>query len=113
MNRRRSGSDISFALCLSSSIAFARFIKSTLRSKTMRNQAVRLVSWNIEKGKRWQLLEKCLEAESVRSAGILCLQEVDEGMARSGNRRVAYEIGERLGMHVVFGQTFREFTKGL
>jgi len=79
----------------------------------MRNQAVRLVSWNIEKGKRWQLLEKCLEAESVRSAGILCLQEVDEGMARSGNRRVAYEIGERLGMHVVFGQTFREFTKGL
>jgi len=82
----------------------------------MRNQAVRpirLVSWNIEKGKRWPLLEKCLEVESIRSADILCLQEVDEGMARSGNRRIAYEIGERLGMHVVFGRTFHEFTKGV
>jgi endonuclease/exonuclease/phosphatase family metal-dependent hydrolase len=80
---------------------------------TMENQAVRLVTWNIEKGKRWELLEKCLESDSIKTADILCLQEVDEGMARSGNRRIAYEIGERLAMHVVFGKTFREFTKGI
>jgi endonuclease/exonuclease/phosphatase family metal-dependent hydrolase len=79
----------------------------------MRNQAVRLVTWNIEKGKRWPLLEKCLESEPILGADILCLQEVDEGMARSGNRRIAYEIGERLGMQVVFGETFKEFTKGM
>jgi endonuclease/exonuclease/phosphatase family metal-dependent hydrolase len=74
---------------------------------------IRLVTWNIEKGKRWDLLEKCLEAESIRRADILCLNEVDDGMARSGNRRIAYEIGDRLGLQVVFGPAFKEFTKGI
>jgi endonuclease/exonuclease/phosphatase family metal-dependent hydrolase len=74
---------------------------------------IRLVTWNIEKGKRWELLEKCLESEPIRTAGVLCLNEVDDGMARSGNRRIAYEIGDRLGLHVVFGPTFKEFTKGI
>jgi endonuclease/exonuclease/phosphatase family metal-dependent hydrolase len=73
---------------------------------------VRIVTWNIEKGKRWRLLEQCLLHESLQGADILCLNEVDEGMARSGNLRIAYEIGDRLGMQVVFGQTFKELTKG-
>ena len=74
---------------------------------------MKVVSWNIEKGKRWQLLEQCLSHEAIRSADILCLNEVDEGMARSGNLRIAYEIADRLGMQVVFGQTFKELTKGI
>jgi endonuclease/exonuclease/phosphatase family metal-dependent hydrolase len=73
---------------------------------------MRFVTWNIEKGKRWQALEQCLSHESIRTADVLCLNEVDDGMARSGNLRIAYEIGERLGMEVVFGQTFKELTKG-
>jgi endonuclease/exonuclease/phosphatase family metal-dependent hydrolase len=73
---------------------------------------MRIVTWNIEKGKRWQLLEQCLSHSSIRTADILCLNEVDDGMARSGNLRIGYEIGERLGMQVVFGQTFKELTKG-
>jgi endonuclease/exonuclease/phosphatase family metal-dependent hydrolase len=81
---------------------------------SMKNQArLRLISWNIEKGKRWALLEKCLEHDSIRTADVLCLQECDDGMARSGNRRIAHEIAGRLGMQVVFGQTFKEFTKGI
>src|SRR2546425_10022529 len=79
----------------------------------MENQAVRLVTWNIEKGKRWSLLEECLESESIRTADILCLNEVDEGMARSGNRRIADEIADRLGMRAVFGRAFKELTKGI
>jgi endonuclease/exonuclease/phosphatase family metal-dependent hydrolase len=74
---------------------------------------MRIVTWNIEKGKRWPLLERCLQQESIRTADVLCLNEVDDGMARSGNLRVAHEIGVRLGMTVVFGQTFKEFTKGI
>jgi endonuclease/exonuclease/phosphatase family metal-dependent hydrolase len=74
---------------------------------------MRVVTWNIEKGKRWPELERCLSHERIRTADVLCLNEVDEGMARSGNLRIAYEIGERLGMQVVFGQTFKEFTKGI
>ncbi len=73
---------------------------------------MRIVTWNIEKGKRWELLEACLSHESIRAADILCLNEVDDGMARSGNRRIAFEIGKRLDMQVVFGQTFKELTKG-
>src|SRR5580692_10718939 len=113
MNLLRSGSFISFAVCLSSSIVVTRSIPSTLRSRSMQNQAVRLVTWNIEKGKRWPLIEKCLQHDSIRSADVLCLNEVDEGMARSGNLRIAHEIGDRLGMHVAFGRTFKEFTKGI
>ena len=80
----------------------------------MKNQGrLRLVSWNIEKGKRWALLEKCLEHDAIRTADILCLQECDDGMARSGNRRIAHEIAGLLGMQVIFGQTFKEFTKGI
>ncbi|MBI4475148.1 MAG: endonuclease/exonuclease/phosphatase family protein [Acidobacteria bacterium] len=79
----------------------------------MKNQAgIRLVSWNIEKGKRWDLLERCLETEAIRSADILCLNEVDDGMARSGNRRIANQIAACLGMQAVFGPAFRELTKG-
>ena len=79
----------------------------------MENQAVRLVTWNIEKGKRWPLIEKCLQHDAIRSADVLCLNEVDEGMARSGNLRIAHEIADRLGMRAVFGRTFKEFTKGI
>lgn len=74
---------------------------------------MRIVAWNIEKGKRWSLLEQCLSHESIRTADILCLNEADEGMARSGNLRIAHEIGKRLDMQVVFGETFKELTKGL
>lgn len=75
-------------------------------------ERIRFVAWNIEKGKRWKLLEKCFACEPIQTADVLCLNEVDDGMARSGNRRVAFEIAERLGMQMVFGRTFKEFTKG-
>ena len=84
-----------------------------MKNQDERLHRIRLVTWNIEKGKRWELLEKCLKTEAIGTADILCLNEVDEGMARSGNRRIAFEIGERLGMQVAFGQTYKELTKGL
>jgi endonuclease/exonuclease/phosphatase family metal-dependent hydrolase len=75
--------------------------------------SLKLVTWNIEKGKRWPLLKQCLSHESIRTADILCLNEVNEGMARSNNLRIAHELGDRLNMQVIFGQTFKEFTKGI
>src|ERR1051325_6175025 len=86
--RRRSASFMSFAVCLSFSIAVTSFIRFNVRSMSMENEALRLVTWNIEKGKRWPLIDKCLQHDSIRTAGILCLNEVDDGMARSGNPRL-------------------------
>jgi endonuclease/exonuclease/phosphatase family metal-dependent hydrolase len=84
------------------------------RSCTPRHAGfLRIVHWNIEKGKRWALLERCLDSEAINSADILCLNEADYGMARSGNRHIAFEIAERLGMSAVFAPAFYEFTKGI
>ena len=82
-------------------------------STPLHSDFIRLVHWNIEKGKRWELLEQCLAMDFINSADIICLNEADYGMARSGNRHVAFEIAERLGMNVLFGPSFYEFTKGM
>ncbi len=79
----------------------------------LHREFIRLVLWNIEKGKRWDLLETCLGDPRIQTADILCLNEADYGMARSGNRHVAFEIAERLGMRAVFAPAFHEFTKGI
>jgi endonuclease/exonuclease/phosphatase family metal-dependent hydrolase len=73
---------------------------------------LRVVAWNIEKGKRWHDLIACLESDDLAAADILCLNEVDEGMARSGNRRIAQELAKGLKMRVAFGPAYRELTKG-
>jgi endonuclease/exonuclease/phosphatase family metal-dependent hydrolase len=72
-----------------------------------------VISWNIEKGKRWDALLACFDREEFRTADLLCLNEVDDGMARSQNRHVAAELASRLGMQYVFGPAYREFTKGI
>ncbi len=48
----------------------------------------------------------------LKDAEIILLNEIDIGMARSGNRNNAKELGEKLGMNWVFGTEFKELTKG-
>jgi endonuclease/exonuclease/phosphatase family metal-dependent hydrolase len=74
---------------------------------------VRVISWNIEQGKRWKQLLECFDRNEFRTADIICLNEADEGMARSGNRRVAAELAGYLGLHDVFGPAWREWTRGI
>jgi endonuclease/exonuclease/phosphatase family metal-dependent hydrolase len=74
---------------------------------------VRVISWNIEKGKRWEQLLACFDQEDLIKADILCLNEVDHGMARSRNKDIAFELANRLGMQYVFGPVYRELTKGI
>src|SRR5512136_2207937 len=51
---------------------------------------VRVVQWNIEKGKRFDLILDRLQAsEILRWADIVILNEADQGMNRSQNRHVA------------------------
>ncbi|MCK4413612.1 MAG: endonuclease/exonuclease/phosphatase family protein [Candidatus Eisenbacteria sp.] len=74
---------------------------------------LRLVHWNILKGIAFAEILAVLEENScLRSPDILLLNEIDVGMARSGNRHVAAELGARLGMHWAFLPNYLELTKG-
>jgi len=66
-----------------------------------------VVSWNIMRGAHFEALCAALTDEpTLAAADVLLLCEVDQGMARSGNRLVARELAERLGMHFAFGASY-------
>ncbi|MCA9727723.1 MAG: hypothetical protein KC729_08565, partial [Candidatus Eisenbacteria bacterium] len=75
---------------------------------------LRVVHWNIEKGKELPLIIRRLTTDPVlRAADLYCLNEVDVGMARSGgNAHVARVLAEALGCHSVFVPSYLECTKG-
>lgn len=76
-------------------------------------QFLRAVQWNIEKGKHFDGVVETLSTHPIlRHADLIFLNEVDVGMARSGNRHVARELGDTLRMHVAFGPAHIELTKG-
>jgi endonuclease/exonuclease/phosphatase family metal-dependent hydrolase len=68
---------------------------------------LRAATWNIERGNRLDGLKGFIASRpEFTSADIVILNEVDIGMARSGNRNVAAEIGEILGFEHVFGNSY-------
>jgi endonuclease/exonuclease/phosphatase family metal-dependent hydrolase len=74
---------------------------------------VRVVQWNIEKGRNFAAVLSCLQDDPVlRWADLVLLNEADYGMIRSGNRHVARDLAEALQMHLVFGPSYLELTKG-
>jgi|ERR1700733_6179670 endonuclease/exonuclease/phosphatase family metal-dependent hydrolase len=75
------------------------------------NAFLRIVQWNIEYGKRLDEVARALNEHSVlRFADLLLINEVDEGMSRSGNVAVAEELGKRIEAHAVFGAEYLELT---
>jgi endonuclease/exonuclease/phosphatase family metal-dependent hydrolase len=71
---------------------------------------IRVVSWNIEQGKRYELILETLKA---LDADVYLLQEVDMGVRRSGYRQVAKNLADDLGLNWVFAGEFQELTQGL
>ena len=67
------------------------------------------MAWNIERGRRPDLW---VVVPAIAAADVLLLTEVDRGMARTGNRHLARELAEQLGMAYAFGPAFRELTRG-
>jgi endonuclease/exonuclease/phosphatase family metal-dependent hydrolase len=77
------------------------------------NQFLRVVQWNIEKGKRFDAIAHRFQSgEILRWADIVILNEADRGMNRSQNRHVARALAESLGMNAVFAPAHFELTKG-
>src|ERR1044072_6306153 len=75
--------------------------------------AVRATAWNIERGIKLDEIIRVLHEHEVMSrSDVLLLTELDYGMARSGNRHVAREIAEGLGMAYAFAPCYVNLSKG-
>ena len=70
---------------------------------TRRPGSVRVVAWNVERGKKFEGLCSLLRTDpELRDADVVLLTEVDIGMGRTHNRNVPKEIAAALGMGYVF-----------
>ena len=75
--------------------------------------AIRATAWNIERGSRLDEIVRILHEHPLMSrSDVLLLTELDYGMARSGNRHVAREIAEALGMAYAFAPCYVNLSKG-
>jgi endonuclease/exonuclease/phosphatase family metal-dependent hydrolase len=74
---------------------------------------LRVVEWNIERGSHLEGIIEVLNNHPVlKFADLLLINELDEGMLRSGNINVALELGRALSADAVFGVEYVELTKG-
>ena len=77
------------------------------------DEGLGVVFLNAERGKKYNEITAYLKYHPLlKNASIIILNEIDIGMARSGNKNIAYELGNRLCMNWAFGLEFREFSKG-
>ncbi len=73
----------------------------------------RAVTWNIERGIVFDGILHHLKSHPIlKEADILILPETDMGMVRSGNRNVARELAQALGMNYYFVPTYLNLCKG-
>jgi len=75
--------------------------------------SVRSLAWNIERGSRFDGIVNALKNNPrLRDRDVLLLTELDYGMARSGNRFVAKEIANELGLQFAFAPVYIALQKG-
>jgi endonuclease/exonuclease/phosphatase family metal-dependent hydrolase len=70
--------------------------------------ALRIVDWNIERGKH---LDRVAETLRAQEPDLVLLQEVDLNARRSGGVDVAAELARRLNMNYSFAPAFEEVTQ--
>ena len=75
-----------------------------------RKRALRAVAWNVQRGARLDDLRRAVVAPPFVDADVLLLSEVDVGLGRSGNRNVARELAEAVGMSYAFGVSYLALT---
>lgn len=78
-----------------------------------RPERVGAVAWNIERGSHLEaIIMRLKEDERLADRDLYLLTELDHGMARSGNRFVAKEIAEALGLNYAFAPVYIALQKG-
>jgi endonuclease/exonuclease/phosphatase family metal-dependent hydrolase len=74
---------------------------------------IRIVYFNAERGREWQKECKILKTHpKLAGASIIFLNEMDSGMARSGNQDTTHQMAKCLQMSYIFGVEFVELTPG-
>lgn len=68
-----------------------------------------VAAWNLE---RCYAVEKSAEAIAHERADIALLSEVDNGMARTGQKHTSRDLAEQMGMAYAFGVEFLELELG-
>jgi len=72
-----------------------------------RRAGLRVAAWNVQRGARFDAILSALRDDPVlRDADVMLLSEIDCGLGRSGNRNVARELAEALGMSYAFGPSY-------
>ncbi len=80
---------------------------------TDRRAAISALAWNIERGIQLEgIIDALKDHDRLNGKDLLLLTELDYGMARSGNRFVAREIAEALGMNYAFAPVYIALQKG-
>jgi endonuclease/exonuclease/phosphatase family metal-dependent hydrolase len=75
-----------------------------------RGRTLRAVAWNIQRGARLDDLRRAIVTPPFAGADVFLLSEVDVGLGRSGNRNVARELAEAVGMSYAFGVSYLALT---
>ncbi|HEX8071735.1 MAG TPA: endonuclease/exonuclease/phosphatase family protein [Pyrinomonadaceae bacterium] len=89
------------------------FAPARPRAAAPPGQTIRATAWNIERGKRLPSITRVLkEHPTLRASDVLLLTELDYGMARTGNRFVARELAESLGLNYAFAPCYLALNKG-
>ncbi len=78
-----------------------------------RTRAISVAAWNIERGSFLdEIIEKLSNHPDLNQKDLYLLTELDYGMARSGNRFVAREIAQKLGLNYAFAPVYIALQKG-
>ena len=75
-----------------------------------KGQSIRVVTWNIERGLKYEKILEVLQDEL--PADIFLLQEVDLDARRTDFRDVARSLADELQMNYAYGVEFQELTQG-
>jgi endonuclease/exonuclease/phosphatase family metal-dependent hydrolase len=74
---------------------------------------IRIVSWNIERGKQLENIITFFKTDpSLSQADIILAIECDNGMGRTSNKNVSKELAEALGMNYCFAPSYLVLGKG-
>ena len=86
---------------------------NTLSQNFSNKEKLRIVSWNIERGKQLpHLIDYFNEDSELAKADVILVIETDNGMGRTKNRNVARELAEALRMNYCYSPSYLVLGKG-